>query len=330
MPRKKRTIVEETIPDVVPDNDDIADIVCMLTKVYKLNSGSKSFCFQTTEPVDEVTIQAQYPTGGKFVVVEYNSMNQPINTTHIDIEPKPLAISSNGNGNEDIRTRMLMEELAFTRNMMLQMINGLFSGKSQQSATPLGELAQAMQVMNEMSAKSNPVDLIIKGMELGVKSNGGAPDWKAQLAETAKELIPAVVQTMAARQPQQVQPSMIQATPAALIKQGIDWLKPKIISGMSPDLAVGWVIQNANEPLCQQLLTHAIQGDVNTFIQIDAEIANEPYRSWFINAIQMLKDEFHAAQNADQNDNDGGARDSSDVTAHEEISVGKPHITKVS
>ena len=125
MPRKKRTIVEETLPDTPETAEDLSDIVCVLTKVYRLNAGGRSFCFQTTEPVDEVSIQAQYPTGGKFVVLAYNAMNDVISTVHIDIEPKPLAATANGA--EDIRTRMLLEELAFTRNMMLQMINGVFN-----------------------------------------------------------------------------------------------------------------------------------------------------------------------------------------------------------
>jgi hypothetical protein len=333
MPRKKRTIVEETLPDnPSEDTEDITSIVCVLTKVYKLNSGGKSFCFQTTEPADEVTIQAQYPTGGKFLVLEYNTMNQVIGTTHIDIEPKPLAVSSNGNGNEDIRTRMLMEELAFTRNMMLQMINGVFSGKSQATATPLGEIAQVMQVMNEMSPKNNPVDLIIKGMELGVKSNGGAADWKAELVSAAKDVLPAVVQTIGARQQIQGQQPMISTAPAAMIKQGIDWLKPQILTNMSVDLAVGWVIQNAKDPLCQQLIGHAIKGDVNTFIQIDSELANEPYLTWFTTAIQLLKDEYAAAQQqgTDTDDNERGTGDRSDVTTHETINVGKSHIVKAS
>ena len=325
MPRKKRTIVEETIPDAVEEQDDITSIVCVLTKVYKLNGGGKSFCFQTTEPVDEVTIQAQYPTGGKFVALGYNTLNQIIHTEHIDIEPKPItAIATNGG---DTRSQMLMEELAFSRQMMMQMIQGLFQSKGQQAATPLGELAQAMQVVNDMSAKSNPSDLILKGMELGMKANGGAPDWKAQLVETAKEIVPVV---FAARQPQQVQHTMIQTAPSALIKQGIDWLKPKILSGMTVDLAVGWVIQNANDPLNQQLITNAIKGDINTFIEFDAEIANEPYRTWFTNAIQLLKDEWNAAQSANQNDNDGGDRDDSDTTVDENISAGKSKIVKVS
>jgi len=329
MPRKKKTIVEETIPDAVEDRgEDMSDIICVLTKVYKLNSGGKSFCFQTTEPVDEVSIQAQYPTGGKFIVQEYNSINDVIRTQHIDIEPRPLTNDPSLN-NGDIRIQLLMQELSHSRNMMMEMIRGMFNSTNKPASTPLGELAQAMQVVHEMKSGSNPVDLIIKGMELGAKANGST-DWKAELVNAAKDTLPAIANAMSAtRQIQQGQTPMIQTTPAAMIKQGIDWLKPKILSGMDTGLAIGWVVQNSNDPLCQQLLAHAIQGDINTFIQIDPEIGNEPYRTWFTSAIQQLK-EWYAAQNANQNNIDGGIGDDSDVADDEVISSGKSKIVKAS
>jgi hypothetical protein len=332
MPRKKKTIVEETIPDDTPQaGDDFTDAICVVSKVYKINVGGKSFCYQTTDPVDEVSVQLQYPAGGKFVVNEYNSLNQVINTTHIDIEPKPLTNNVNGNGNaEDIRTRMLMEELAFTRNMMVQMMNGLFTSRQQQSATPFGELVEGMRLMHEMSPKNGAVDLIIKGMELGQKSNGGVSDWKTELVSAAKDLVPAVAPmfTRQAAQPQG-QP-MIPTTPAAMMKQGIDWLKPQILGGMSVDLAIGWVIQNAKDPLCNQLISQAIRGDVNTFIAIDPEIANEPYKTWFTSAIQLLKDEYAAAQSANTLDSERGTGDDTDDAVDEKASAGKPKVVKVS
>lgn len=332
MPRKKRTIVEETIPDATESGEDITDVVCVLTKVYKLNAGSRSFCFQTTEPVDEVMIQAQYATGGKFVVIAYNALNHVISTEHIDIEPKPLAVGAANGGGEDIRSRMLLEELAFTRNMMLQLINGLVSNKQQTAAasTPLGELAQAMTLIHGLSPQTNAADLILKGMDLGMKANGNGGDWKTALVDTAKEIAPAVVSVIGAARTTQPQQgiTMIQTTPVGLIKQGIDWLKPKIIGGMETGLAVGWVIQNANDPICQQLLSHAAQG-IDAFIAVDPELNNEPYKTWFTTAINQLK-EWYAAQSADQTDNDGGNGDGTDVADDATVSAGKPQVFKVS
>ena len=331
MPRKKRTIVEETLPDVKEETSDEFGSLIVLTKVHKLNGADRAFCFQSDTPVDEVTLQNMYPLGGKFIVTEYNSANELVgNPTVLTIEAKPNAVQpATGGSSEDIRTRMLMEELAFTRNMMLQMINGVFSKQSQVAGTPLGELAQAMQVIHQISPQNNSADLILKGMELGMKANGSGGDWKTALVDTAKDIAPVVVQafsTARAQQPQG-QHTMI-ATPQAMLKQGLDWLKPRIVGGMEVDLAVGWVIQNANDPMCQQLLTHAAQG-IEAFVAVDPEIANEPYKTWFTTAIVNLR-QWYAAQSADQDDNERGDGDNPDTTVDASTRAGKPAITKVS
>lgn len=334
MPRKKRTIVEETIPDATPEVENEFGSLIVLTKVHKLNGTDRAFCFQSDTPVDEVTLQNMYPLGGKFIVTEYNSANELVgNPTVLTIEAKPntaQAIASSGA--EDIRTRMLLEELAFTRNMMLQMINGVFNSKSQATGTPLGELAQAMQMLHTISPQNNSADLILKGMELGMKANGSGGDWKTALVDTAKDIAPVVVQAFGAARTaqaqQQGQVTMIPATPATMLKQGLDWLKPRIISGLEVDLAVGWVIQNANDPMCQQLLSHAAQG-LEAFVSVDPEIANEPYKTWFTTAIVNLR-QWYAAQSANQDDNERGTGDDTDITIDAPISIGKSTVAKVS
>ena len=333
MPRKKKTIVEETLPDTPEtpgvNTEDFADAICIRTKVYKLNSGSRSFCFETQEPVDEVSVQAQYPTGGKFIVLEYNSLNQIINTTHIDIEPKPIAHVP-GNGVADFQLRVLMDELNFTRQMMLKMIEGKTDGNNGRPDTSLGELAQAMQMLHQLSPQTNASDLILKGMELGMKANGGA-DWKASLVDAAKDIAPAVVQVIGAAKQNPPIPqgqTMIESTPASLVKSGIDWLKPKILSGMEPGLAVSWVIQNSNDALCQQLIAQAVRGDVSNFAEFDPEINNEPFKSWFVNAIQQLK-EWYAEQSAATGDSIGGTGDDTDGAVDAVLSSPKPIVAKV-
>lgn len=333
MPRKKKTIIEESLPDNPPAGDEgFVDQICVVSKVYKINSGGRAFCYQSQEPVDEVSIQAQYPSGGKFVVIEYNGLNDVLRTTHIEIEPKPLAIT-NGNNGDDLRTRMLMDELNFTRNMMLKMIDSLANAKGGgQSATPFGELVEGMRLMHEMSPATSPADLILKGMELGMKAGGGSGgDWKAELISAAKDTLPAVVQAVSAnrQQLQQGQTMIPAATPASMMKQGIDWLKPQILSGMSVDLAIGWVIQNSREPLCNQLIATAIKGDVNTFIAIDPELANEPYRTWLESAIQLLKDEYAQQQGGNPDDSERGIGDNPDTANDANIGAGKSTVLKV-
>lgn len=335
--RKKKTIIEENLPDADTTNGgaDVSDIICVLSKVYKLNSGVRAFCFQTETPVDEVSIQAQYPNGGKFVVVEFNGLAEILNTTNYEIEPKPMAVSPNGNGNgssSDFQMRLLMDEIAWTRNMLLESIR---RGNSTQQ-TPLLEMVQAMQGIHALApgGNSNPVDLIVKGLELGTKMNGGggASDWKQELIQVAKEVAPQII-PMFTKQPQQPTTTMdtthmIAPDNTTIIKSAIQWIKSRIIGGMEPGLAVAWLTNNANDPQYQPMLAMAIQGNIDTFIGIDPEIANEPYRGWFTATINELK-EWYGEQTDNSTDNDGGNGNDTNVAVNEKPRSAKPKIERV-
>lgn len=333
MPRKKKTIIEESIPDDVTSNinDDVNDIIVTLTKVYKLNNGTRSFCFQTAEPVDEVTVQAQYPSGGKFIVLEYNGLNQLLNTIHLDIEPKPLSINHpNGNGTMDIQNRMLLDELAWTRQMILSLIG---NRQGNQESTPVAELVQAVQGIHAIAPSGrDPVELLIKGMELGSKVNSSASgDWKSELIHTAKEVLTPAVEAFSSikQQTQHIQnPMNTQAlSPATLLKQGIVWIKSKILSGLEPGLAVDWILRNATDPQYQPFLALAVQGTLDNFIELDSDIANEPYRAWFTTAIAMMKDAY-AEQSQHSSDMDGGNGNSPNPSVDAESRSRKPKIAK--
>src|SRR5215831_7809915 len=339
MPRKKRTIIEENLPDETTktESEDISDLLIVLTKVYRLNGATKSFCFQSNEPVDEVLIQTRYPNGGKFLVQEYNGMNEMVNHTTVDIEPAPpmttpLQTPTTGLSAVDIQNRMLLDELQWTRQMLLQLISNNNHGNG---STPVGELVAAMQGIHSIAGK-DPIDLLIKGMELGSKSGGAAQDWKSELIHTAKEIVPSALQAISSLTPnhnsQQLQPNgqpmLSTLTPEGQLKFGLQWIRSRIMGGMTPDLAVNWLIQNANDPQYEPILSTAIQGNIDNFIALDPLIANEPYRTWFTTAIQMLK-EWYAEQSAVIPDNDGGDGDSTDVADDADSSVGKPAIKKV-
>lgn len=332
--RKRRTIVEEVLPDTSTNegdtNIDASDLVIAGSKIYKLNGGSRSFCMLTTEPVDEVFIQTQYPNGGKFVVLEFNQMNQLLNQNHYEIEPKTMAIVPNGNGGNgtnDIQIRMLFEELNFTRQMLMtQLQNNKGNGGSS-----ITELVGALAGLHQLApGGKDPVDLIIKGMELGSKNSGGT-DWKTELLSTIKEVAPSAIQAVAMsnRQPNGMEQPMLAASPDAVLKQGLNWIKSKIVSGMSTDLAVEWLIMNANDPQYHQLLSTAIQGTVDNFIAVDTDIANEPYRTWFTTAIQQIKEWYAEQQQVETgSDMDGGTRNDTNVTVNETVSTRKPKLAK--
>src|SRR5215475_5355529 len=338
MPRKQKTIIEETLPDKTEKDFAADEQIVALYKVYKFNGGSKSFCFQTAEPVDEVYLQSQYPAGGKFIVYVYNEViGEIIGTHHFDIEPKPM---SNGNGNNsvggygsvaDMQIRMLMEELNYTRQLLLQQLNGNKNGS-------LLEMIQVMKGIKEISpASKDPIELLIKGMELGQK-NSGPSDFKSELLSAAKDVIPPALEAFAAAKqmqagvvPAQGQPMLNPPSTSqnSLMKMGLSWIKSRILSGgMNPQFAAELLIQNAKDAMYQPLLLKIIQGDINTLIEIDAEISNEPYKSWFEEAIKEVKD-WHAAQTQDNTDYDGRDGNGTDFADDEESSTAKPIISKV-
>jgi hypothetical protein len=333
--RKRKTIIEEVLPDTDTTQEtggmDASDIIIAFSKVYKTNNGSKSFCMQTTDPVDEVYLQSQYPNGGKFIVFEFNQLNQMLNTGHYEIEPKTMAVTPNGNGNGvspyDVQIRMLFDELQFTRQMLMQQLQN----KSGNGGSSISELVSALAGLHALApGGKDPIDLIIKGMELGSK-NSGATDWKTEVLSTIKEIAPVAIQAISMpKQPNGNGQPMLPESPDMLLKQGLQWLKPKIIGGMSTDLAVEWLINNANDPLYQQLLSIAIQGSIDNFIAIDTEIGNEPYRTWLTSAINQIKEWYAEQQQVETNtDMDGRIGNDTDVTSNAAVSTRKPRITKV-
>jgi hypothetical protein len=74
----------------------------------------------------------------------------------------------------------------------------------------------------------------------------------------------------------------------------------------------------------QPFLQKAVQGDINTFIAIDPELANEPFKSWLTNAINMLKDAY--ANNNNPTDMDGGIGNDTDITSNAVPSTTVPKI----
>lgn len=330
--KKKRTIIDEEIPaNENNESPDIAEFVVSFSKVYKINNGKKAFCFQSQEPVDEVQLQTQYPAGGSFIVEEYNGLNQMVNTPHYEIEAKPM-VSSGTNGinqtsnSYELQIRMLFDELNWTRQMLMQQLSN-----SKNNGMDVGGLVQALQGLHSLApAGKDPIELLIKGMELG-KNNGSAGDWKSELLSTAKEVLPPAIQAFAmSKVPMEGQPMMIAPTQDFVLKQGLQWLKSRIIAGMETGLAVSWLIQNVNDPQFQPFMQRAIQGNIDNFIELDSEIANEPYRSWFTKALTEIKEWYAEQQQGETGDDmDGRTGNNSDVTVNETASTRKSKLTKV-
>jgi|SRR4030095_5464313 len=362
MPRKKRTIVEETLPDnpnsiltdegesVLLDTELPLDEVFnsfgeqpFLMKVYKITPTGSSFVFSSTEKPSAATfessIQDRCPSGGKFVIRFYvnNRIVEP--SRHVEIEPRPINAVSNGtNDARDMQVRMLQDNLVMFQQMLMAFI-GRPTPVTQQ--TPMNELIQAMVAMHGMQGKSSDVDTLLKGIELAKGLNGNAsPDWKSELIHTAKDVLVPVAGVLAqhavssnvkngsapVQQITERSNDGMNMIPASMLKSGLNAIKPKILSGMlEPGLAVDWIIANASDTMYQPFLTVALQGNIDTVIQIDPEFANEPYKTWMTTVITMLKEAYNDTNKAN---NDRGTRDGSDSSSDEIISSGVSTIAK--
>lgn len=348
MPRKKRTIVEETLPDnslTTPEGetilfgddtpiDEVFDSFgeeAFLMKVYRITSTGSSFVFSSTEKPNpalfESVIQERCPTGGKFIVRFYKNNRIIEPSRHVEVEPLPVKTTPNGN-TDSVVINMLQQQLATFQQMVMAFI-GRPAPITQQ--TPVSELVAVMTAMNGMqSNKPDSVDMLVKGMELAKGLNGGATDWKTELVSTAKEVLAPVAGVIAQHKLQQQNNPGMQQIPerttdnvmkpnSFVIKSALASLKPKIMSGMlDPGLAADWILANATDGMFQPFLAMAIQGDVNTVISIDPDFANEPYKGWATQVINMLKEAY--ANN--QRNSNGGIGDDTDVTGDEVISTG--------
>src|SRR5574342_835598 len=117
MPRKKKTIIEESIPDNILTTEEGESVLLdetpideyfesfgeepFLMKVYKITSTGSSFVFSSTEKPNAVTfessIQDRCPSGGKFVIRFYKNNRIVEPSRHVEIEPRPIAVTSNSN-----------------------------------------------------------------------------------------------------------------------------------------------------------------------------------------------------------------------------------------
>jgi hypothetical protein len=288
-------------------------------KVYKLGPRGAEYCFSGAEDVDEETIKAF--GGGEYELRVFIRGTRQ-DTIKIRIADRP---GQNGIGfsaqvpetqvanpgrraNSDDRYIDLVEKLAF--------------GGGRQ-ATPMAELAQAMKDLGLAGQpKDDPMTMLLKGIELAKTLGGGSsPDWKTALVEAAKDIGAAVAPAFMNRgtapslpNRQQVEPMTAEQQMQQRIMQGIAYLKTKAIAGKPVDLFIDWILDNATDPQYQPFIQLILAQEFDTFIQIDPEIANEPYLTWFRTLHSGLRDAFNENQNVD--DSSGATGNIRDITGH--------------
>lgn len=325
MPRKKKTTtITEEIPDVLetpevteaelfPEEETLSQVLEQFgpanvrIKVSKNTLKGPAYCYSTDGDIDEDFIQAEYG-GGTYACRIFidGHFKRKVMLTIAD-RMNPATKPNNTTNVENLQLQMMREH----NTMMARLLEKAFGGGN---TTPIVELTDAMARVHTMTGgggQRNQMDDFLKGFEMALKVNGnggGAPDWKSELLDVARDVLKPVVPILAqqylkpAAQPEQTGETMPQAQLTAdVIRQqlalGIAWLKPKVLKNADPGLYIDLVVDNAEEyrPFIHFVLTQ----DFVEFARIDAELASEPYATWFKHFYDGLRSAFAPEDNVD-------------------------------
>lgn len=215
MPRKKRTIIDETIPDMglgtgdsetsldaldLPDMEDetlqglmgrLKGISDYKVNIYLVTPQGSQFRFTVDDPdiLDENYIQEVCGPGKYAVRVLVN--NIPKKTYFVSIGPKPnvpgqTPTTTTADTTSAIQAQMYRDQLAFMQSMVLALINK----EQPRHDNNLGDVVAAVSTLQGLGGGKDPMDLFIRALEIGKGlTGGGERDWKTELISTAKDVL---------------------------------------------------------------------------------------------------------------------------------------------
>lgn len=306
--RKRRTIVEETLPPAEEGDgkesttdfdlalESVEDIEVLrgvldqygqtgaVFKIYRVTAQGPEFCYQTDD-LDEEFLQRNCG-GGEFQVrIFINGVKRHMFKMRTAPPLKNPDTNGNGNGHNGDRHTEFLEK------MLLAYIQREGSSGSGPSVM---ELTQALANLDGLRGKSeNTMDNFLKGVEFakGILGDRSTGDWKSDLVSAAKDALPVVGAMLGSRggrppvpvtaeNPGEIPPVVSNEDQnRAVIQQGLNFLKKKCLAGMDTDLIIDWVVNNAED--YQPLIHIVLNVPFDEFIKIDAEIGREPFTSWF-------------------------------------------------
>lgn len=330
-PRKRKTIVEETLPEGYDDSgeptsefdvslESVEDAETLKTvlenfgqtdnvtyRVYKqVPTGPPSFQYQSST-FDEEFLQRERGAGIYTVRVFINGKFKRAITVQCDA---PLNGTATPSSPRDHHSEFL-EKMLLT----------IMARENPVSATPAPTMPEIISAISQLDGlrgkQESAMETFIKGLELGrtFDGGGGGPsDWKSMLMGVVKDAaphaIPAISSIIAARtnggippNPNPVNPNpapVIPQTPEQeamllemMLKQGIATLKQQFAAGLDPDSAVDFVrIQAGLKPEYMQLVTAVLNMDYAELAKLDPDIGKEPFLTPFRSFIDGLRSEF--------------------------------------
>jgi hypothetical protein len=90
--------------------------------------------------------------------------------------------------------------------------------------------------------------------------------------------------------PEEVKPVPI---PDDYFKEGLKFLKGRLIAGMEPETIINWVFDNRDDMNYQPFIKEILAKDFEFFAKLDEEIGHEPFRSKFITIYNGIRSLFN-------------------------------------
>lgn len=304
--------VSDTVDNGGADNEGITDYLQQFTdrpftvKVYKITPTGALYCFKGSTEVDEEMIQQAFGGGSYELRVFVDGVKSDTIPVNIAERKYDVPVMPNGNGGtsaDSIHMRLLQEQVAFFKTQAMM---------GNQRGTGISEIVEAVKAVNGISGNGkDPMEYFFKAFELAKDLNNGGHggDWKTALIDSAKDIAKAVAPGLLART--QVQNggggTPMQVPPDEMIRQGIAYLKQQAVRGLNPQLVIEWIMSNSNDPQYEPFLKQVLSTEFEQFSEIDPELKNEPYATWFRTVHQGIKDIYN--ENFDNDDSAGTTRD---------------------
>jgi hypothetical protein len=296
MPRRKITEYVDGEPEkiVVPDAAE-ESYEQFLSKwgrdgakvrVYRMTPQGRQYCFvDTPENVDQEALRIYHAkqtfaheTGSYQIEIEVNGETRP--PFHILIAPQTSAPGVPESASSGPMAQMFQMLQAQNERLERQL-----SQMQQTTKEPIGEIADALLKLDQLRGgqqKELPLDSLIKAIQLGKEMGGGGEtDWTVKLLDVVKDSMPALQGLFASMAARANGNGGVEMNEEALLKQGIAFLKKKALAGSNPELYVGVVVDNQEEPLYGRLIHKILETDFSAFAALDADIGRPEYEPFF-------------------------------------------------
>jgi hypothetical protein len=315
--RKRRTIVEETLPsnsdtvdepdeldinlESIEDTETLQEVLkefgdsTVLFKVFQQTPTGQAFCFPCHPPIDEEFIQREWG-GGDFTIRIYID-GKFRKSIPLKIAPRPrsdsLPQNPNAFGGVSSADRKHSE---FLEQMLFRMLEN-------RQTTPTGpsltDLTTALSNLDGLRGKQeNQMDLIMKGIELAQSFNGEPKDWKAEALGMVKGAIPDLMSLLGrgAKPPIPIQGAegvpMVAEPSEQILRSGIQYLKQLAISQVDPVSIIELVIANASNPQYKPIIDAVLTKEFEYFVGLDPAINSESFKPWFQSVFNGLRSAF--------------------------------------